>query len=140
MAEPLLSSLGGECVKKQEKGRESEIECPVQRACIINEITLADGSYLGSVPQPQRFAAGSHAHILPPLLLSVPLTVDPSCFSLFSLFILSLLLFIETAGRGVRAFRPKPLLCPPPPISLPISFLCSHQGLSTPRATVFIPG
>lgn len=31
-----------------------------KRACIINEITPADGSYLGSVPPLPRFAAGPH--------------------------------------------------------------------------------
>ena len=51
-----------------------EREGSVQRACIINEITLADGSHLGCVPQPLRFAAGSdaQAHTFP-LLLNVPL-------------------------------------------------------------------
>lgn len=163
MAKALLSSLDGVSVGEQEKEREREIECLVQRACIINEITLADGSYLGSVPQPPRFAAGSHAHIythtcFSSLLLSVPLTVYHSLFSLFSLCasliqpfyppLCARLLFIERFGRGVQAFRPKNYCHASPfhththpsislrlPHSSPFHcFLRPHQDLSTPQA------
>ena len=112
---------------RKKKGRESEIECPVQRACIINEITLADGSYLGSVPQPPRFAAGSHTHTCfflslvkcAPDSLSLPflalftlcpsLTLSLSLIPPFSLYppLCARLLFIERFGQRVQAFRPK---------------------------------
>ena len=80
------------CVREQVKDTESENECSVQRACNINEITLADGSHLESVPQPLRSAAGSHApaHIhSSSLLLSVPLTT----YFFFSRSFYSVLLF-----------------------------------------------
>lgn len=164
MAKALLSSLDRVSVGEREKEREREIECLVQRACIINEITLADGSYLGNVPQPPRFAAGSHAHIyththtcFSSLLLSVPLTVYHSLFSLFSLCasliqpfyppLCACLLFIERFGWSVQAFRPKnychapprsPSACPTPPPFIAFSArirICPHL-----EQKAFIPG
>lgn len=84
MAEALLSSLDGVSVGKQERGRLSTLH----KEFVLLMITLADGSYLGSVLPPPRLLAHMRTYkhtCFSSLLLSVPLTVSPCLFSLFSL-------------------------------------------------------
>lgn len=157
MAKALLSSLDRVSVGEREQEREREIECLVQRACIINEITLADGSYLGNVPQPPRFAAGSHAHIYThthmlflALVKCAPDSLSLPFLALFTLCLshpafLSSSLCSSFIHRKIWLKRPgfqaKKLLPCTPPISLRLPhsspfhcFLRPHQDLSTPRA------
>lgn len=91
-----------ESKRKKERGKLSAL----YKELVLLMITLADGSYLGSVPQPPRFAAGSLAHTYTHMLflslvkcasdsLSLPfLTLFTPCLSLTSSLPLFILLSV----------------------------------------------
>lgn len=117
---PLMQCLCNIARKKTE----SAFECPVQRGCIINEITLADGSHLGTPPPPTTTEICSWLTCTHILYFSSLVTCASDCLSLLFLVLFTLgtslnlsfsldpllcarLFFIKRFDLGSQAFRPK---------------------------------
>lgn len=93
------------CVRQQEKKTVSAFECPVQRACIINEITLADGSDLGTPPPPTTTEICSWLTCTHILYFSSLVKCASDCLSLLFLVLFTLCIPL------ILSFSLRPLLC-----------------------------
>lgn len=112
-----------------------DVECSVQSTCINDEITLADGSDLRSVPQICGWLAHTRVHIhafplscevCPWLSFFFELFSYPSPRSCSTLLLARSLhlYFIHRntyIGWGIQAFRPRPTASLPPPLLFSVS-------------------